>query len=64
MGKYGADNVNSIPIYQIDKKTNNIVKEFDAIASAARELQVNPGHICSVCKGKRKTAYGYKWEYK
>ena len=21
------------------------------------------GHIVDVCNGKRKTAYGYKWEY-
>lgn len=63
-GRLGADNPNSIPIYQLDIHTNKIIKEFDSLTSAARELQVTPGHICQVCKGKRTSAYGYKWCYK
>lgn len=62
-GKLGKDNPNSIPIYQIDINTNQIIKKFDSMASAGRKLQVNTGHICQVCKDKRKTAYGYKWKY-
>lgn len=63
-GRLGADNPNSISIYQLDLYTNRIIKEFDSLASAARELQVTPGYICQVCKGKRASAYGYKWCYK
>lgn len=61
-------------IVQIDKKTNKILQTFDSIADAARFLFENNecsgtslsgvrSHISAVCKGKRKTAYGYKWQY-
>lgn len=62
-GRLGADNPNSIPIYQIDLKTNKIICEFDSLASASRALGVNAGHICQVCKKQRLSAYGYGWEY-
>ena len=32
----------------------------DAIASVGR---TSKSHICLVCQGKRKTAYGYHWKY-
>lgn len=32
----------------------------DAIASVGR---TNRSHICLVCQGKRKSAYGYRWKY-
>ena len=62
-GRLGADNPNSIPIYQIDLKTNKIIREFDSLASASRALGVNAGHICQACKKQRLSAYGYGWEY-
>jgi group I intron endonuclease len=52
-------------IYQIDKETNNIIHVFVSTREAARELG-NPRyrqHIEEVCKGLRKSAYGYKWKY-
>ena len=63
-GRLGADNPKSIPILQLDKYTNRMIKEYDSLASAGRNLGVNTGKICLVCQGKRKSAYGYKWEYK
>lgn len=45
------------------------IKSYDTAASAAREVRpegnVNSvsGTIIQVCKGKRNTAYGYKWKY-
>lgn len=52
------------PVFQIDVETNEIIKKFNSIADAARELGVSRGsHITEVCKGKNKTAYGYKWKY-
>lgn len=63
-GKLGADNPNSIPIYQLNKNTGNIIREYDSLASAGRDLGVNTGKICLVCQGKRNSAYGYKWKYK
>lgn len=57
----------------INTKTNEIVKIFQSYGEAARWLQnINQTkskdiygistHIGAVVKGKRKTAYGYKWE--
>ena len=63
-GKLGADNPNSIPIYQLNKKNGDIIREYDSLASAGRDLGVNTGKICLVCQGKRNSAYGYKWKYK
>ena len=50
------------PVLQIDKDTDEIVAIFPSI-QAAEEATGNGKHIASVCKGKRKTAAGYKWRY-
>ena len=48
----------------LDPKTNEPVKEFNSIKYAGKYLNIDdPSHISKVCKGKRITAYGYKWEY-
>lgn len=43
-----------------DKK----IDEWESISKASKTLNINNGHIVDVCKGKRKTAGGYKWKYK
>lgn len=53
-------------VYMIDLKTNKIIKSFDSLGDAARFLgkhRAGGSHISAVCKGERKTAYGYKWKY-
>lgn len=44
-----------------------VKQEFDSIREAARSLgkekPTDITHIIDVCKGRRKSAYGYKWEY-
>jgi len=53
------------PIYQYDLK-DNFIKEWEGIKIA--ELFYNPlsksNNIGDCCRGKQKTAYGYKWKYK
>lgn len=45
-------------------KDGNIIKIFNSVAEASQYLGTNDTtNICKVCKGKRKTAYGYKWRY-
>ena len=52
------------PVNQIDIKTNQIIKTYPNQKEAARALGNNGStHISSACRGKRKTAYGYKWSY-
>lgn len=55
-------------------KDGKYIQSFDSIADAVRFLIMknecsknNPSgarsHISDVCRGKRKSAYGYRWEY-
>lgn len=51
-------------VLQIDPNTDEIIRRFDSMADAARFLNVSKNsHISEVCKGKGKTAHGYKWKY-
>lgn len=53
----------TVRCYSMD---GSVVGVFDGIAIAKRELNLPSGAIpliVNCCKGKRKTAYGYKWEY-
>lgn len=45
------------------KKDCTLVKTHASAAEAARTLNSRPSHIIECCNGKRKTAYGYIWEY-
>ena len=51
-------------VLQIDKETNEIIKEWKCIVDVKRILNINCNNISSACKGKRKTAGGFKWRYK
>ena len=53
------------PIHQIDKTTGEILNTFACQADALRHLgkTTYSNHISQVCRGIRKSAYGYYWEY-
>ena len=53
----------SKPVLQIDKNTNEIIKEFPSIMEINRQLGISVSHISECCKGKRHSAYGYIWKY-
>lgn len=42
---------------------NNYIQTFEYIREAEKKLKIDASSISSVCKGKRKTAGGYKWKY-
>lgn len=51
-------------VAQLDKDTEEILNIFSSLKDAYNYLgKQHSGHIASVCNGKRKTAYGYKWKY-
>lgn len=50
-------------VYQLDR-TGKIIKEFSSIVEAANSVNGNATSITRSCRGKRSTAYGYKWKYK
>lgn len=52
----------SVPV---DQYTTNgeFIKTWIGATAAAKELNINQGHISEVCRGKRNTCGGYKWKY-
>ena len=63
-GKRGDLSFNAIPVYQINKDTNEIIAEFGSMIEAAKQTHCNLSKISMVCSGKRLTTGGYKWKYK
>lgn len=52
-------------VAMLDKESEEILKVFSTTGETETFLK-KPGsrrHVAEVCKGKRKTAYGYKWKY-
>lgn len=63
-GKYGSDSLKAIKVNMLDKNTGEFIKQFGSLIEAANFLGKKcSGHICNCCKGKLKTAHGFKWEY-
>ncbi len=59
--KKGELNHISKPVYQIDIKSNIILKKWSSSAEVKRKLKI--GHVDEVCNGKRKTAGGFFWKH-
>lgn len=51
-----------IPILQYSLD-GELLKEWECISDVVSE-GYRPGNVCWCCKGKLKTAYGFKWAYK
>lgn len=51
-------------VKQIDPESGEVVKIWDSQIEAGNQLNIPANNISNVCKGKRKTAGGYKWRYK
>lgn len=62
--KFKSRQGGAIPIYQLEKNTNNIIKEWDSAQQAARELNLDASTITKCLKGKLKSHGGYSWKYK
>lgn len=54
---------NKKKVVQLDKNTNEIIAYFESTAEAGRAINKPRTHISAVCRGERKSAYGYKWKY-
>lgn len=63
-GQLNQQGCNRKKINQYDLN-GNFIQTFNSIAEANLSLgkQPNSSNIISACKGRRKTAYGYKWTY-
>lgn len=59
--KVTASKVKSVKM--IDPNTHEILATFESISDAGRQMKINNSNITMVCKGVRKKAGGYFWEY-
>lgn len=64
---YGTRNkrisqIQGIRTAMIDIKTREVIKVFDSANIAAQYVNGDESSICKCRNGKRKTAYGYRWE--
>ena len=50
------------PINQYDLD-GNFIKTWNSGTEISKKLGFSHGNICSCCRGKQKTAYGFKWRY-
>lgn len=50
-------------VLQLDKETDEVIKEWPSLGEVQRQLGYSQANICNCCKGKRNTASGYKWQY-
>lgn len=60
--KIGINNKINIAVNQYDLK-GNFINTFHSLSEAGRSIGKDNRHIGECCKGKRKTAYRYKWAY-
>ena len=63
----GVPPTNTIAVEQLDKDTGEKIAEYLSASAAARAVMgedIGCGNILNVCKGKRQTAYGYKWRFR
>ena len=59
----GSNHPKAVGIYQFNKD-GKLINKFETIMAAEKQFNSKTrGHICEVCQGKRKTAYGYIWKY-
>jgi hypothetical protein len=58
----GKDNPNAVKVVQFSIDGSKI-KVFDTITQASESTNSNKGSIVSCCRGRYKTAGGYKWMY-
>ena len=51
-------------VQQIDKRSNQVLKEWASVKEAAETLNIGRTCISGCCRNKQKTAGGYIWRYK
>lgn len=54
---------NTKPILQFSKN-GELIAEYSSLTEASRQTGCSASHICTCCKGKRKSCGGYIWKYK
>ncbi len=66
IAKINKRHINSVKVIQMSLNSE-FLNEFESIADAVKFLDINENcrsSITKACRGRLKTAYGYKWKYK
>lgn len=58
----GRSKTNITPVKQLDL-SGNLITEWNDSRTIQNETGMNQWSITQCCDGKRKTAYGFKWQY-
>ena len=61
-GKFGKEHPTSKKVIQLTLE-NEVVRNWNSMMDIKRELGYNQGNISSCCRGRYKSAHGYKWKY-
>jgi len=61
--KKGADNPRSRPVVKLNIN-GEFIQNYAGVCEAARQIGGHQANISACCKGKTKTAYSFKWQYK
>ena len=53
-----------VQVLQIDPETDKVIKEWESIAKATKELNLSAKAISKVLNGSKRLGGGFKWKYK
>ncbi len=62
LGKFGTEHNRSVTIVQL-YLNGKFIKKWSAAREVERELGISNSHIIKCCRGKKKSAGGYRWMY-
>ena len=64
--KFGNYNYTGTMVEQLDRDTGEVINQFPSAFAAAIALgnSTYNKHIAHCCAGQRKTAYGFRWQFK
>lgn len=64
LGKRGCEVAVSKKVVKLNPVDNSVIKIYDSLADAQRELGVScHNNLTAACAGRSKSAYGFKWRY-
>lgn len=62
-GVAGKDNPESKAVAKLDKETGDVLDIFDTVTEAAKSVNSSRDNVGAVCRGRQKTAKGFKWKF-
>ena len=62
LGKFGDEHIRSIPIVQLTLD-GKFIRKWSCAAEVEREFGIDHRYIAKCCRGKKKSAGGFKWMY-